>query len=333
MRNFLPRILGYRPDLLIILIVLGVVLALIFPADGTVADVMDWVVKIVIGVLFFLYGARLSTREALNGLMNWRLHLLILAFTFLVFPLIGLALMPLQHVIGTDLYQGILFLCLVPSTVQSSVNFTSIARGNVPGAIVSASASNLIGVFATPVLVLLLMGSGDTAGGGLHIDTSVFLNIGLQLLAPFVVGQIARAAVPPVQTFAKAKPTSYVDKISIGLVVYVAFSEGIIMGVWNSVSWVAIVGIIIGSVVLVYVMLSLTSFTARRLGFTYADQVAIQFCGTKKSLASGLPMATVMFAGGAGLVIVPLMIFHQVQLMVCSFRAAKYLREKPDNTW
>ena len=330
MRNFIDRILGYRPDLLIVLIVLGVVLALIFPADGTFADVMDWVVKIVIGVLFFLYGARLSTREALNGLMHWRLHMLILAFTFLLFPLIGLALMPLQHAIGEDLYQGILFLCLVPSTVQSSVNFTSIAKGNVPGAIISASASNLIGVFVTPVLVLLLMSS---AGGGLTIDTSVFLDIALQLLAPFIVGQIARAVIPAVQTFAKAKPTSYVDKISIGLVVYVAFSEGIVMGVWSSVSWVAIVGIIIGSVVLVWIMLTVTSWVARKLGFNYADQVAIQFCGTKKSLASGLPMATVMFSGGAGLIIVPLMIFHQVQLMMCSFRASKYEQKRPENTW
>jgi len=330
MRNFIDRILGYGPDLLIVLIVLGVILALIFPADGTFADVMDWVVKIVIGVLFFLYGARLSTREALNGLMHWRLHLLILAFTFLLFPLIGLALMPLQHAIGEDLYQGILFLCLVPSTVQSSVNFTSIAKGNVPGAIISASASNLIGVFVTPVLVLLLMSS---AGGGLTIDTSVFLDIALQLLAPFIVGQIARAVVPAVQTFAKAKPTSYVDKISIGLVVYVAFSEGIVMGVWSSVSWVAIVGIIIGSVVLVWIMLTVTSWVARKLGFNYADQVAIQFCGTKKSLASGLPMATVMFSGGAGLIIVPLMIFHQVQLMMCSVRAAKYEATRPENTW
>lgn len=330
MRNFIDRILGYRPDLLIVLIVLGVILALIFPADGTFADVMDWVVKIVIGVLFFLYGARLSTREALNGLMHWRLHLLILAFTFLLFPLIGLALMPLQHAIGEDLYQGILFLCLVPSTVQSSVNFTSIAKGNVPGAIISASASNLIGVFATPVLVLLLMSS---AGGGLTIDTSVFLDIALQLLAPFIVGQIARAVIPAVQNFAKAKPTSYVDKISIGLVVYVAFSEGIVMGVWSSVSWVAIVGIIIGSVVLVWIMLTVTSWVARKLGFNYADQVAIQFCGTKKSLASGLPMATVMFSGGAGLIIVPLMIFHQVQLMMCSVRAAKYEATRPENTW
>ncbi|OLT55686.1 hypothetical protein BJF89_14400 [Corynebacterium sp. CNJ-954] len=329
MRNFINRILGYRPDLLIILIVLGVVLALLFPARGTGAEIMDWVVKIAIGLLFFLYGARLSTREALNGLKHWRLHLLILAFTFVVFPLVGLALMPLKGVIGDDLYQGILFLTLVPSTVQSSVAFTSIARGNIPGAIVSASASNLIGVFVTPLLVLLLMSGTD---GGLHIDTSVFVDIALQLLAPFILGQVMRK-VPGVAKIAGAKPTGYVDKISIGLVVYVAFSEGIVMGVWSSVSWIAIVGICIGSVVGVYAMLWLTSWTGRRLGFDYKDQVAIQFCGTKKSLASGLPIAAVLFSGGAGLIIVPLMIFHQIQLMICSGRAAKYAAEQPENTW
>lgn len=329
MRNFINRIVGYRPDLLIVLIVLGVVLALVFPARDGLADVMDWVVKIAIGLLFFLYGARLSTREALNGLKHWRLHLLILAFTFVVFPLVGLALMPLKGAIGDDLYQGILFLTLVPSTVQSSVAFTSIARGNIPGAIVSASASNLIGVFATPLLVLLLMSGTD---GGLHIDTSVFVDIALQLLAPFILGQVMRN-VPGVATIAGAKPTGYVDKISIGLVVYVAFSEGIVMGVWSSVSWIAIVGICIGSVVGVYAMLWLTSWTGRRLGFDYKDQVAIQFCGTKKSLASGLPIAAVLFSGGAGLIIVPLMIFHQIQLMICSGRAATYAAKSPENTW
>ncbi|MCJ7857618.1 bile acid:sodium symporter family protein [Corynebacterium kalidii] len=329
MRNIINRILGYRPDLLIILIVLGVVLALVFPARDGFADVMDWIVKIAIGLLFFLYGARLSTREALNGLTHWRLHLLILAFTFVVFPLVGLALMPLKGVLGDELYQGILFLTLVPSTVQSSVAFTSIARGNIPGAIVSASASNLVGVFATPLLVLLLMTGTD---GGMHVDTSVFVDIALQLLAPFILGQVLRN-VPGVATVAGAKPTGYVDKISIGLVVYVAFSEGIVMGVWSSVSWVAIVGICVGSVIGVYAMLWLTSWTSRRLGFDYKDQVAIQFCGTKKSLASGLPIAAVLFSGGVGLIIVPLMIFHQIQLMICSGRAATYAAKSPENTW
>ncbi|MFE1537617.1 bile acid:sodium symporter family protein [Corynebacterium bovis] len=324
--GLLDRIIHWRPDRLIVLIVLAVVVAVLFPARGAVADTMGGVTTGAVALLFFLYGARLSPREAVQGLTHWRLHLLILAFTFVVFPLIGVVLHPLEGIIGRDLYLGILFLCLVPSTVQSSVAFTSVAHGNVAGAIVSASASNLLGVIVTPVLVLVLM-SGD----GLHIDASVFGTGALQLLLPFIIGQLTRRWVLRI---AASPTTKWVDQISIALVVYSAFSEGIVEGVWSSVSWVTVVGLVVGSVVFVYVMLTLTSFTARKLGFGYGDQVAIQFCGTKKSLASGLPMAAVMFgSGGLGLLILPLMVFHQVQLMICSVRAAAYDRRAPDDTW
>lgn len=175
-----------------------------------------------------------------------------------------------------------------------------------------------------------------TNDGGLHIDGSTFWKIGLQLFLPFVVGQLLR---PWVKNFTASKATKKVDQISIGLVVYVSFSEGVVEGIWSSVSWLTIVGLIIGSVVFVYAMLWLSSFCSRKLGFNYGDQVAIQFAGTKKSLASGLPMAAVMFgSGGLGMMILPLMIFHQVQLMICSFRASSYAakyEETPETatTW
>ena len=177
-----------KPDPLIVLIILAVIIAIIAPARGNFADIFGQLTNVAIALLFFLYGARLSTQEALNGLKHWRLHLTILAFTFVVYPLIGIALRPLTAVISHDMYLGILFLTLVPSTVQSSVAFTSIAKGNVAGAIVSASASNLVGVIITPLLVMLLMGTG----GEVHIDTSVFGEIALLLLAPFVLGQLTR---------------------------------------------------------------------------------------------------------------------------------------------
>ena len=332
-QTVLQKILGYRPDFLIVLIVLAVIAAVIVPLRGQGAEIGNWVVTIAIAFLFFLYGARLHPREALEGLMHWRLHLLIIAFTFAIFPLIGVALRPLSGLIGHELYLGILFLTLVPSTVQSSVAFTSIARGNVAASIVAASASSLLGVVLTPLLVLLLM---STAEGGFHIDASTFYKIGLQLFLPFVVGQLLR---PWVKDFAASKATKKVDQISIGLVVYVSFSEGIVDGIWSTISWVSVVGLVLGSVVLVYLMLSASSFAARKLGFNYEDQVAIQFAGTKKSLASGLPMAAVMFGGGSlGMMILPLMIFHQVQLIICSFRASSYAakyEEAPERatTW
>lgn len=308
-----------RIDPLIALIILAVIVAIIAPARGEFASAFSVATSIAIALLFFLYGARLSTHEALEGLRNWRLHLMILAITFVVFPLIGLGLAPLQAVVGREMYLGILYLTLVPSTVQSSVAFTSIARGNVAGAIVSASASNIAGVFLTPLLVMLLMSAQ------VSIDTSVFLDIAVQLLLPFILGQLLR---PWVGKFAANKATKLVDRGSITMVVYSAFSAGMVAGIWSSVGVAQIVFLVLGSIALVALMLWFTRFTALRLGFSRSDMIAIQFCGSKKSLASGLPMAAVIFgSANLGLLILPLMIFHQVQLMMCSWLAARYAKE------
>ncbi len=300
-------------DPLILLIISAVIVAIIFPARGHFAEVFDSLTNVVIALLFYLYGARLSTQEALNGLKNWRLHLTILAFTFVLYPILGLALRPLTLFISHDMYLGILYLTLVPSTVQSSVAFTSVAKGNIAGAIVSASASNLVGVIMTPLLVMALMG----AGNGISIDSSVFVEISLLLLAPFILGQLTRKWV---KDFAASKGTKIVDRGSITMVVYAAFSKGVVDGIWGSISIWEIVFLVVLSILMVAFMLWLTRILGSKLGFPRADVIAIEFCGSKKSLATGLPMASVIFASGStslGLLILPLMIYHQVQLMIC----------------
>lgn len=311
-------------DGFVLSIFLAVVVAALFPARGTFADVMDWVVVGLIALLFFLYGARLHPREALQGLTHWRLHLTILSFTFILFPIVGLLLRPvLAPVIGNQLADGMLYLTLVPSTVQSSIAFTSIARGNVAGAIVSASASNLIGVFLTPLLVIMLMSTDQ----GVHITGSSILKIVLEILVPFIVGQLCR---PLISGFmAKyAAPTKYVDRSSIIVVVYVAFSGGVVSGMWSIVSAWDVVVVVLISTVFVVAMLMLTRWVPERMGFDRQDVIAIQFCGTKKSLATGLPLATVMFASGTvGFIVLPLMIFHQVQLVLCSILASRYEKQ------
>lgn len=307
-------------DPLILLIICAVIVAIIFPARGQFAEVFDSLTNVVIALLFYLYGARLSTQEALNGLKNWRLHLTILAFTFVLYPILGLALRPLTLFISHDMYLGILYLTLVPSTVQSSVAFTSVAKGNIAGAVVSASASNLVGVIMTPLLVMALMG----AGNGISIDSSVFVEISLLLLAPFILGQLTRKWV---KDFAASKGTKIVDRGSITMVVYAAFSKGVVDGIWGSISIWKIVFLVVLSILMVAFMLWLTRILGSKLGFPRADVIAIEFCGSKKSLATGLPMASVIFASGStslGLLILPLMIYHQVQLMICSWLAARY---------
>ncbi|MEJ5997964.1 bile acid:sodium symporter family protein [Corynebacterium sp. H130] len=306
-----------KVDVLIVLIVLAVIVAIIAPVSGAAAHAFSIATSIAIALLFFLYGARLSPAEAFAGFKHWRLHLTILAFTFLVYPLIGLALRPFSG----DMADGILYLTLVPSTVQSSVAFTSIAGGNVAGSIVSASASNLVGVVLTPLLVMFLMG----AGGGAAVDTQVFIDIAVQLLLPFILGQLAR---PWVAGVAAHKATKIVDRGSITMVVYSAFSAGMVAGVWQSVQWTQILALCAFSIALVVAMLALTRWLSGLLGFNRGDRIAIEFCGSKKSLATGLPMASVIFGtANLGLLILPLMIYHQIQLMICSLLASHYAKQ------
>ena len=302
-------------DPLLVGIVAAAVIAFIVPASGSFAAGFDIATKLAIALLFFLYGARLSTSEALRGLTNWRLHAVILAFTFVAYPLIGLLARPTTAIISPELYQGLLFMTLVPSTVQSSVALTGIARGNISGAVVAASVSSLVGVVVTPLLVMLLMGAGD----GVHIDASVFGDIALQLLLPFVLGQLAHNYMPRVAEVAKSKATKIVDRGSIWMVIYAAFSKGVVSGVWSNISLWELAFLVIFSVALVVAMLWLTKAVPTALGFPREDTVAVQMCGTQKSLATGLPMASVIFGGASlGVLIIPLMIYHMVQLIICS---------------
>ncbi|MGW3623492.1 bile acid:sodium symporter family protein [Streptomyces sp. NPDC000880] len=299
-----------------------VVLAALLPASGAAADVAGGASTGAVALLFFLYGARMSTREALDGLSQWRLHLTALATTFLLFPLLGLAARGLEPLVLTpQLYSGLLFLCLVPSTIQSSIAFTSMARGNVPAAICAGSFSSLAGIFVTPLLAALLLGG---RASGFSADS--LLKIVLQLLVPFLAGQLLRRWVGGFLTRHKMV-LGYVDRGSILLVVYTAFSEGMLAGVWHQVTPLRLGALLLVEAVLLAVVLGLTWYGSKRLGFGRADRVAIQFAGSQKSLAAGLPMASVLFGAQASLAVLPLMLFHQMQLMVSAVIAKRRARD------
>lgn len=313
-------------DGFILSILAVVVLASLFPARGDGAEVVSWLTKIAIALLFFLYGARLAPREAVAGLTHWRLHLTVLACTFILFPLLGLAAHVLVPTVLTDdLYTGLLFLTLVPSTVQSSIAFTSIAKGNVAGAIVSATLSNLLGVFLTPALVILLMNTTGQA----KVDLSAIGDIVLQLLVPFIAGQLLRPKISGLM-LRHAESTKLVDRGSILLVVYSAFSAGMVEGIWHAMSPWRILGLAAVCCVMLAIVLGVTSFVGDLARFSRADRIVVVFCGSKKSLATGLPMAAVLFAGAPiGLIVLPLMIFHQVQLITCAALAQRWAKTAP----
>ena len=319
-RPGLGRLLGrVKFDRYLALIILMVVAASLAPARGPAAVGFDWATRVAIGLVFFLHGARLSREAVIGGITHWRLHLMVLAATFVLFPLLCLGLAALPAAITPPaLAAGIVFLGCLPSTIQSSIGFTVIARGDVPAAVASASASNLLGIFLTPLLVSLLL----HAQGG--ISAGQAWAIVLQLLAPFVAGQALRRWIAP-WVKAKAKAVAYIDRGSILLVVYTAFSGAVVEGVWSRVDAADLVRLVLLCCLLLGVVLLATVWAARTFGFSKADEIAIVFCGSKKSLASGAPMAGVLFpAATAGIALLPLMVFHQIQLMACAVIAQRY---------
>ncbi|VVN67203.1 bile acid:sodium symporter family protein [Pseudomonas fluorescens] len=313
-----PRFL---PDNFTLTLVGVVILASLLPASGQIAVGFGWLTNIAIALLFFLHGAKLSRESIIAGAGHWRLHLLVFGLTFVLFPLVGLALKPLlSPMIGNDLYMGMLYLCALPATVQSAIAFTSLARGNIPAAICSAAASSLFGIFLTPLLVTLLLNvQGD---GGSTLDA--MLKISVQLLLPFVAGQIARRYIG--SWVARNKSwLRFVDQGSILLVVYGAFSEAVIEGIWHQIPLWQLAGLVVVCCIVLALVLLASAVLGKAFGFNQEDRITILFCGSKKSLATGVPMAQVLFAGSTiGVLILPLMLFHQIQLMVCAVLAQRY---------
>lgn len=308
-----------RIDPFILMMLALATLGIVLPAQGDVMTVVAIAVQVGIVLLFFLYGARLSTAEVWNGLKVWRVHLVIIASTFVVFPLMGLALTPLEPtVIGSSLMAALLFLCAVPSTVQSSVAFTSIAGGDRAIAVVAASISSLLGVFLTPLLVAVMI------GGRADVDASAVLRIIGLLLLPFLVGQVARRWLRPWLVSHDVGLRRF-DRTTVLLVVYAGFSRGTNAGVWSDLGWTDAVVVAVVVVGLLAASSAICLLAGRP--FDRGARVAIYFCGTNKSLAAGLPMASVLFSAATfPLMILPLMFYHQLQLVVGSVIATRWGR-------
>lgn len=306
-----------------------IALASLAPCRGRVAIGFDQLTDAAIALLFFLHGAKLSRDAVLQGVTHWRLHATVFASTFVLFPLLGWLLKPLMGVLLTpSLMLGVLYVCTLPSTVQSSIAFTSMAGGSVPAAVVSASMSSLIGTVLTPLLVSVMI-AGAGAGGGMSWHGVV--DILRLLLVPFAVGHLLR---PWIGAWVdRHRPLlRYTDQGTILLVVYTAFSAAVVEGLWRHTPPMALLATLGMDALLLALAMGLIWIATRRLGFARADRITIFFCGSKKSLASGIPMAKILFVGqlgGLGALVLPLMIFHQLQLMVCSVIAQRFARSTP----
>ncbi|SUC35614.1 Uncharacterised protein [Providencia rustigianii] len=308
-----------------LLIMIGVVVvASIFPCEGNVKIFFQYLTTAAIALLFFMHGAKLSRESIVAGMGHWRLHLLVFASTFILFPIIGGALrFMVPEWMSPTVYMGFLYLCALPATVQSAIAFTSVAGGNVASAICSASASSILGVFLSPILVGILM---DTDGSQAMDTLNAIGSIMLQLMLPFVVGHLCRPLIANwINRHRRLVNTT--DRSSILLVVYVAFSEAVVEGIWQTIDAYSLFIITLVSCFILVVVMVINVMSARIFGFNKEDEITILFCGSKKSLANGVPMANVLFpAASVGIILLPLMIFHQIQLMVCAVIAQHYAK-------
>lgn len=310
-------------DRFLLWLIATVVLASFLPARGAAAGWADLAADLAIALLFFLHGAKLSRAAIVQGIGNWRLHALTLGSTYLLFPAIGLALVWLARGwVDPVLLSGLLYLTLLPSTVQSSIAFTAMARGNVAAAVCSASLSNVLGIFLTPVLVGVFM---HVAGSGASSSHSIGA-IALQLLLPFVAGHLLRPLIGGFIDRNKAILLP-VDRGSILLVVYSAFGAAVIGGIWTKVGIGDVLMLVALSAVILALVMGANLLVARLCGLPREDAIVLLFCGSKKSLASGVPMAGALFPSAqVGVIVLPLMIFHQLQLFVCAALAGHYQR-------
>lgn len=320
----MPRLsIVYDRFLLAMLATIG--LAMLLPASGDVADGLHGASMLGIALLFFLHGARLPREVIIAGFARWQLHLLVLAITFVCFPLIGITLnhvLPVEW-IGPELMLGILFLCSLPSTVQSSIAFTSIAHGNVAAAVCSASLSNLAGVLLTPLLVTALASQSAHFAFGLEAIASIVF----QLALPFVAGHLVR---PWLARWLERRRSllAWTDRGTVLLVIYLAISTSVINGIWQELPLPALAVLILILIAILAAALLLTFALGHRLGFNRDDRIAIVFCGSKKSLASGVPIANVLFAGNPalGMIVLPVLVYHQIQLLACAVIAQRHAR-------
>ncbi|CAM3112006.1 solute carrier family 10 (sodium/bile acid cotransporter), member 7 [Paracoccus aminovorans] len=311
-------------DSYMLLLLATVALGLLLPARGFAAEALRLTTWWAVVLLFFLYGAKLDPASIRAGLLNWRLQGLTFGATYALFPLLGLALAAVfGGVLGPELTLGLLFLAVLPSTVQSSIAFTSIAGGNVPAAICAASLSNLIGVALTPLLVTRIL---HQEGAAVSLDAVE--KIAMQILLPFVVGQVLR---PWIGDFVRRHRllTMVVDRGSILLIVYSAFGAGTVAGVWSSIPASGLVLCFLVVALLLALAMGIMVAAGRISRLPPADQAVLFFCGSTKSLASGLPIASAIFpAATVGATVLPVMIYHMTQLLVCSAVAQRYARAR-----
>ncbi len=322
---------GVKLDRFVLLLIAMILLAWWLPGIEQIIP-LGSISTIGISGIFFLYGLKLSPSQVMQGLSNWRLHIVVQFTTFLLFPLLVIPFYPMmQSETQQALWLAVFFLAVLPSTVSSSVVMVSIARGNIPGAIFNASISGLIGIFVTPVWMGLFLNS---AGEQHFSPGQALFELTIKILLPVMLGLLLHRFWGDFANRHKKQLTMF-DKTVILIIVYKSFSMSFSDGVFEGIGAFQLMATGLCVIALFSVVYGLNYMVGKKLSFSQEDLITSLFCGSKKSLVHGTVFSAVLFSGmtGAGLFLVPIMIYHAFQLFIISIIAQRYAmrRDELDN--
>ena len=305
-----------------IFVVIGI--AYLFPQWGTKDSniPLDIISAIGIALIFFFYGVKLSPSKLKAGLFNWKLHVLVQAATFLIFPSLILLFRPLiQNEAHDTIWLAFFFLAALSSTVSSSVVMVSIAKGNIPAAIFNASISGLIGILLTPLWMGLFVHDAQA-----DFDfTDIYTKLLVQILLPVIVGMLSQRFLGKFVQRHMSSLTLF-DKSIILLIIYKSFAESFSDHLFSSVSLLDLIMLLIAVLGLFAILYLIIGWIANRLGFSLEDRITAQFCGSKKSLVHGTVFSKILFGNlpTIGFMLLPLMLYHAIQIMIISAIASRY---------
>jgi solute carrier family 10 (sodium/bile acid cotransporter), member 7 len=276
--------------------------------------------RLAVAVIFLVQGLSITPAALRTGALRWRLHLSVQLFIFLAFPLAVLLLDAMGgRLLPGDLRLGFLFLAILPTTVSACVVYTATAGGNTAGALFNAIFANVTGVLITPLWAALLL----SARGEAVPLAPMIAEIGLLLLAPLVLGQLLRALLhgplrPWLRGPLQPRPAllSILPALMILYIVFAAFARSVQSDAFDGAGAQALIVVAVAAVILFAIATAGAVVLGRRLGFDRGDRTALIFCAPQKTLAAGVPMGQILFAGhpGLGLILLPLMLYHAVQL-------------------
>ena len=294
----------------------AVALAFLWPAPGAKGGFLqpELLNKVGIALVFFLNGLGLSLAAMKDGALRWKVHVLVQGMTFLIFPILGLGILAVSGGwMSAPLQTGFFYLCALPSTVSSSVALTIAAGGNIAAAVFNATLSSLIGVVLTPLWLALVLKQG---GGGFDV-LPVITDLVIWVVFPLVLGQCSRPLLSSWASRHKAR-IQIVDRLTILMLVYTSFADSVQQGVWSKYGPLVLVETVVGSALMFALVLGLTLWLAKAAKLPLADRIAAVFCGSKKTLASGVPMAHLIFGSNPaiGMILLPIMIYHPLQLAI-----------------